>query len=187
MLVSLVAWCPCLTDLNEKNFRDRRERPQDDRRDARREEGRRHASIPPSDFARIKDDVYLVVRSVQMAHHVDLWTARNPVRALTDGVRRLVANIRPPRADDHIMNKLKEEGERFLDVVQVMMLKHLRDGMDDAEALLKQKGPPADADGDAIYKQAKALLRKNFGHKLTPADVVIHLENACTVLYIDDK
>ena len=169
------------------NFRDQRDRRQDDRRDAGRDEVRRHAPIPPSDFARIKDDVYLVVRSVQMAHHVDLWTARNPVRALTDGVRRLVANIRPPRADDRIMNKLKEEGERFLDVIQVTMLKHLRDGMNEAEALLTRKEPPADADGDAIFKQAKALLQKNFGNKLTSTDVDIHLHDACTVLYIDDK
>ena len=74
----------------QNNYRtqdgERRERPHDDRRNAR-QEGRRHASIPPNDFARIKVDVYLVVRSVQMADHVDLWTARNPVRALTDGVR----------------------------------------------------------------------------------------------------
>ena len=131
--------------------------------------------------------MYLVVRSVQLAHHLDLWTAGNPVRALTEGVRRLVGNIRPPRANNQIINKLKEEGERFLDVVQVSMLQHLKDGMDDTEKKLRQTTPPADGDGDAIYKQAEALLRKNFGRKLTSTDVDIHRENACTLLYVDEK
>ena len=63
------------------------------------------------------------------------------------------------------MNKLKEEGERFLDIVQVSMLKHLKDGLDDAKEHLRQTTPPADGDGDAIYKQAQALLCKNFDRK----------------------
>ena len=163
-------------------YRDRREVPQYDRRSVRRDEGRRHAPIPPGDFARIREDVYLVVRRVQMAHHVDLWATSNPARALTDGVRRLVENIKPPRANDRIRNRLREEGEKFLGVVQATVLQHLKDGVDETEELLQQQEPPAEGDSDEIHKQAEQLLRKNYGHKLTPTDINIHLEKACTVL-----
>ena len=165
----------------------RDQRRQDDQREAGRGEGRRHAPIPPNDFARIKEDVYLVVRRVQMAHHADLWTAGNPVRALTDGVRRLVANIRPPRADDQIMNKLKIQGEKFLEDVQLTVLGHLQRGIDEAESILTRKNPPADDDGGLIFQQAKSLLQKNFGRKLTSTDIDCHLEDACTILYEQDE
>ena len=174
-----------MTQPIRNNVRDQRR--QEDQREAGRGEVRRHAPIPPNDFARIKEDVYLVVRRVQMAHHADLWTAGNPVRALTDGVRRLVANIRPPRADDQIMNKLKIQGEKFLEDVQLTVLQHLQRGMDEAESLLTRKNPPADADGGLIFQQAKSLLQKNFGKKLTSTDIDCHLEDACTVLYEQDE
>lgn len=164
----------------------RREGPRDTRHDTRRVE-RRQVPIPPNDFERIRDNMYLVVRRVQLAHHVDLWTAGNPVRALTDGVRRLVSNIRPPRANQQIISKLKEEGERFLDVVQVSMLQHLKDGLDDTEEQLRHTKPPTDSDADAISKQAEALLRKNFGRKLTTRDTEVHLGNACAILCHDER
>ena len=168
-------------------YRVRREVPQDDRRSVRRDEGRRHAPIQPDDFARIKDDVYLVVRRVQMAHHVDLWAAGNPVRTLTDGVRRLVENIKPPRANDRLRDRLEEEGEKFLGIVQATVLQHLKDGVDEAGELLEQQEPPADGDSDEIHKRAEQLLRRNYGHKLTPTDINVHLENACTLLCADKE
>ena len=78
-------------------------------RPARRPYNKPQLPVPPTDFARIKDDMYRVVHYVQVAHHKDLWETGNPVRSLTEGVRRMVNNLRPPRANKKIVDKLRKK------------------------------------------------------------------------------
>ena len=128
-----------------------------------------------------------MVHYVQLAHHTDLWSAGNPVRALTDGVRRLVSNLRPPRSNNKVVDKLREEGERFLGTIQAVMLQHLRECQRTSDEELRQTKPPIEGDDEIIAKQAKSLLRKNYGQKLTTNDVDCHLEDACTLLAYDER
>ena len=157
------------------------------RMNQRRSNKKQQLPVPPSEFARIKDDMYRVVHNVQLAHHADLWRAGNPVRALTEGVRRLVDNLRTPKSNKKIVDKLKEEGERFLEIIQVTMLQHLRESHHTSDAELRNTKPPQGEDEETITKQATALLRKNYGCKLTSDDINCHLENACTLLFYDER
>lgn len=154
---------------------------------ARRPSNKPQLPVPPTDFARIRNDMYQVVHYVQVAHHKDLWEAGNPVKSLTEGVRRMIGNLRPPRANKKVADKLKEEGERFLDIIQVTMLQHLRECTEEADEELRRSKPPRDEDEEIIVKQATALLRKNYGKKLTSRDVDCHMYEAFTLLTHEEQ
>ena len=67
------------------------------------------------------------------------------------------------------------------------MLQHLRESQTTSDAELRDAKPPRDEDETTIIKQATALLRKNYGHKLTSDDIDCHLEDECTLLFYDER
>ena len=108
--------------------------------------------------------------------HVAASTGENRNKAQQARTRLLC----PPRSNYAVCSCFREYSHRFINVIQTSMLMHLRNIFNDTD--ITQQLNYTDVELNQILKQIQALLRKNYGRKLTDDDVEVHMAEAISIM-----